>query len=80
MNTLLSSGSQDLVFLLLVAQFLVALWLSCRLHRDEPNWKILSFLSSLLLLGLPGLFAIRAIRHSFLREHPGNGVLPPQNR
>lgn len=65
MSTLSFLGSPsgpEFVFLLMLAQFAVALWLSYRLYREEPNWQTLSMLGSLLLVGMPGFVVMRVLR------------------
>lgn len=57
----LISGS-EVFFISMLGQFCLALWLSCRCYRDEPNWQTCSLLGSLLFLGLPGFLAVRILR------------------
>lgn len=55
------SGS-EVLFLGMLSQCCLALWLSYRCYRDEPNWQTLSMLGSLLLLGMPGFLVMRIMR------------------
>jgi len=48
--------------MVMLLQFGLALWLSHRCYRDEPNWQTLSLLGTLLLPGLPGFLFIRLLR------------------
>ncbi len=59
-----SPSAPEVVFLLMLTQFVVALWLSYRLYRQEPSWQTLSMLGSLLLVGMPGFLVMRVLRAS----------------
>lgn len=61
-------NGSELFFVLMLVQFGIALWLSYRAYREEPHWQTCSLLGSLLLMGLPGFFAMRILR-SRCRAH-----------